>query len=83
MDAPWFDTHMAAYARNVQRIVEGTVLDIDDNRRGITEQTVTVDRLINLFVGIDSTGLFVRLNVMDEGGSVGTAYSDRSSHDDA
>jgi hypothetical protein len=78
----WLDTLPGAYARNVSRMVAGALLDIGDNERGIEERTVLVHRLRDVVVGIDSTGIFCCLTVVDTEGAQWSLYHDGSVHDD-
>jgi len=81
MSRDWYDTIPGAYARNVGRIVGGVVLDIGDNEQGIREQTVTIERIIDVSVGIDSSGIFACLKVRDTDGGEWTLYVDGSVSD--
>ena len=74
----WYDEIPATASPNVARIVEGTILDIGDNEQGINERTVTVDRLLNIAVGVDSEGMFAALHVADTDGGEWMLYSDGS-----
>ena len=76
MNRDWYDTHAAAYARNVGRLVAGATLDIGDYEQGIPERTVTIDRLKDVVVGIDSAGIFAALHVYDLNENIWTLYSD-------
>jgi len=82
MPRDWFDTHAAAYARNVSRLVVGVTLDIGDNEQGIEEKTVTIEALRNVTVGIDCAGIFASINVRDTDGGEWSLYSDGTIADD-
>lgn len=70
------DEFHAAYARNLSRLVAGMTLDIGDDEQGIEEKTVTVDRIRNVVVGVDSAGLFAGVTVRDTEGGEWVLYTD-------
>jgi hypothetical protein len=82
MGRDWYDEFHVAYARNLGRLVSERTLDIEavvghTPDGPITEpRTVTIERLTNVTVGIDGTGLFAGLEVLDGDGATWTLYSD-------
>jgi hypothetical protein len=83
MARDWYDEFHFAYARNLGRLVAGITLDVDSvvgwtpEDGEITEpRTFTVERLANVTVGVDSTGIFAGLNVIDTDGGKWTLYTD-------
>jgi len=76
MSRDWYDTHHAAYARNVGRLVVGVEIEIGDDEQGIPERTVTISHLKDVLVGVDSAGIFAALHVYDLNQNIWTLYSD-------
>jgi hypothetical protein len=78
----WYDEFHFAYARNLGRLVAGITLDVEpvvgwtpDGE--LTEpRSVTVERIANVTVGVDSAGIFAGLNVVDTQGDGWTLYTD-------
>jgi hypothetical protein len=79
---PWYDTFHSAYARNIERIVVGTTLDVGDNERGIEEQTIEIARVQSVVVGIDTDGIFAAINVYDTEGHGWSLYQDGTVSDE-
>jgi hypothetical protein len=75
-DFDWFDSVPAAYARNLSRMLVGVSFDIGDNEQGITEETITVAKVGEISVGIDSAGIFCSVTVHDEDGRDWFLYGD-------
>jgi hypothetical protein len=77
----WYDEFHFAYARNLGRLVEGLELTVEVHVCTwdglLTEpRTVTVERIANVTVGVDSAGIFAGLNVIDTDGGEWTLYTD-------
>jgi hypothetical protein len=78
----WYDSFHAAYARNIERMVAGQTLDVGDNERSIEEQTVEIDRIHSVTVGIDAEGIFAAINVIDTEGNGWSLYQDGTISDE-
>ncbi len=69
----WFDEMHGAYARNLNRILEGRRFhDEGDETAGYDFR---VDRVTSVTVGIDSAGIFAGITVIDTEGAEWTFYS--------
>jgi hypothetical protein len=59
----WYDIHHGAYARNLNRVLAGQTFEIE------TGDTVTIERVKEIAVGLDSYGIFAAVTIIDtEGG---------------
>ena len=76
MNTDWFDVVHGAYGRNLERMLAGLTLDIGDNETSVPEETVTIDKVSQLVVGIDSTGIFCSVGVRDTDGREWSLYND-------
>lgn len=74
MGAWWSEFH-SAYAREIERIVAGQTLTVGPEG---AEREITVARIRNVIVGIDSTGIFAAINVWDEDDHAWSLYNDGS-----
>jgi hypothetical protein len=74
----WFDVVHGAYGRNLERMLSGLTLDIGDNETSVPEETVTIDKVSQIVVGIDSTGIFCSVGVRDTDGREWSLYNDGS-----
>jgi hypothetical protein len=80
--SPWFDEFHMSYARNISRMVVGHTLDVGDYEQGTEEQTIEIDRVKSVVVGIDSDGIFAAINVYDTQGHGWSLYSDGTVSDE-
>lgn len=82
MADPWYDDFHAAYARNLGRVLNGKTLTVNSTRDDGDDITLTVERIKNVTVGIDSKGIFAGITVVDTHGVEFTLYGDGSVTDD-
>jgi hypothetical protein len=73
-----YDVHHAAYARNVGRLLHGHLLTVGPEDR---EQVVCIDRVKQINVGIDDTGIYCGVLVYDTNNHVWALYSDGTIED--
>ena len=71
----WFDTFHGAYARNLNRILEGRVF-VQEADEELPGYLFTVERVTSVTVGLDSAGIFAGVTVCDYVGRAWTFYND-------